>query len=74
MWHKKQMQAQLSSLLERQVNHKEEASAEAAVEEAHQVEAIKAAWRREEEASAAAAAQERARKQADAAATMEANR
>lgn len=72
--HKKEMQAQLTGLLEWQLDAKDEAVARAAAEQRHEAETIKAAWHREEAAAAAAAQEQLARQRVDNTALLEANR
>lgn len=68
------MQAQLTGMLEWQLDAKDAAAARVAAEREQEAQAIKAAWRREEEAAAAVAQEQLARQKADSAATLEANR
>ena len=72
--HKREMQAKLGSLLEQQLEQKEEAAVEEGEGPRQEVESFMADWRREEAAAAALAEQERARKQQLVAETLEANR
>lgn len=72
--HKREMQAQLGSLLEQQLELKEEVEAEEAATRRREEEHIKVAWHQAQAAAAAAAQEDRARRQQAAEATLAANR
>lgn len=68
------MQAQLTGLLEWQLDAKDEAAAEAAAEQWREAQTIMAVWQSEEAAAVAVTQEKLVRQRAANAATLEANR